>query len=63
MTIKRIHREMADLAKENLGQITLAPSDDNIFLWKASIPGPQGSVYEGKFYVILWVKQLHAILP
>jgi hypothetical protein len=47
MTIKRIHREVADVSKEDLGQITLAPSEDNIFLWKATIPGPQGSVYEG----------------
>ncbi|EPS93215.1 hypothetical protein FOMPIDRAFT_131077 [Fomitopsis schrenkii] len=45
-TIKRIHREIADLKKEDLGNITLAPSDDNLFNWKATIPGPEGSVYE-----------------
>jgi len=47
MTIKRIHREIADLKKEDLGDITLAPSPDNLFLWNGSIPGPQGSCYEG----------------
>ncbi|KAG6848832.1 hypothetical protein H0H93_013653 [Arthromyces matolae] len=47
MTLKRIHREVADLKKEDLGSIVLAPSDDNLYLWKGSIPGPEGSVYEG----------------
>ncbi|KAG6809965.1 hypothetical protein H0H92_013893 [Tricholoma furcatifolium] len=47
MTLKRIHREVADLKKEDLGPIVLAPSDDNLYLWKGSIPGPEGSVYEG----------------
>ncbi|KAJ3968944.1 ubiquitin-conjugating enzyme/RWD-like protein [Lentinula raphanica] len=47
MTLKRIHREVADLKKEDLGAMTLAPSDDNLFLWKGQIPGPSGSVYEG----------------
>ena len=47
MTLKRIHREMADVAKEDLGLITLVPTADNLFVWKGSIPGPQGSPYEG----------------
>ncbi|TFK32315.1 ubiquitin-conjugating enzyme/RWD-like protein [Crucibulum laeve] len=47
MTMKRIHREIADLKKEDLGPITLAPEEDNLYLWKGSIPGPEGSVYEG----------------
>lgn len=46
MTIKRIHREINDLKKEDMGGITLAPTD-NLFLWRAGIPGPEGSVYEG----------------
>lgn len=46
-TLKRIHREIADLKKEDLGNITLGPSDDNLFQWKATLPGPEGSVYEG----------------
>ena len=47
MSVKRIHRELADLKKEDLGQMTLAPSGDNLYLWKGTIPGPSGSVYEG----------------
>ncbi|KAF8823309.1 hypothetical protein HHX47_DHR10000048 [Lentinula edodes] len=50
MTLKRIHREVADLKKEDLGAMTLGPSDDNLFLWKGQIPGPAGSVYEGGMF-------------
>lgn len=47
MTMKRIHREIADAKKEDLGAITLAPTQDSLYRWKATIPGPQGSPYEG----------------
>ncbi|TFK47384.1 hypothetical protein OE88DRAFT_1666129 [Heliocybe sulcata] len=50
MTIKRIHREIADLKKEDMGGITLAPTD-NLFVWKAGIPGPEGSVYDGGVFI------------
>lgn len=50
MTMKRIHREIADLKKEDLGPMILAPLDDNLFVWRGSIPGPQGSVYEGGIF-------------
>jgi len=46
-TLKRLHREIADVKKEDLGAITLVPTEDNLFLWKGTIPGPEGSVYEG----------------
>ncbi|PSR81322.1 hypothetical protein PHLCEN_2v6401 [Hermanssonia centrifuga] len=49
-TLKRIHREIADLKKEDLGNITLVPSSDSLFVWKARLPGPEGSVYEGGFF-------------
>lgn len=45
MTLKRIHREIADVAREDLGSITLGPTD-SLFVWKGSIPGPAGSPYE-----------------
>ncbi|KAF8623767.1 hypothetical protein AX15_006209 [Amanita polypyramis BW_CC] len=51
-TLKRIHREIADLKKEDLGPMTLSPSDDSLFSWKGTIPGPQGSVYEGGVFNI-----------
>ncbi|KAG2159122.1 ubiquitin-conjugating enzyme/RWD-like protein [Suillus bovinus] len=52
MTVKRIHREVADAKKEDLGPITLAPSADNLFRWAGTIPGPQGSPYEGGVFNI-----------
>ncbi|KAH7909412.1 ubiquitin-conjugating enzyme/RWD-like protein [Hygrophoropsis aurantiaca] len=52
MTIKRIHREVADAQKEDLGAITLGPSSDNLFHWTGTIPGPQGSPYEGGIFHI-----------
>ncbi|KAI0319702.1 ubiquitin-conjugating enzyme/RWD-like protein [Amylostereum chailletii] len=48
MSLKRIHREIADLKREDLGKIALGPvSDASPYVWKARIPGPEGSVYEG----------------
>ncbi|ORX40161.1 ubiquitin-conjugating enzyme/RWD-like protein [Kockovaella imperatae] len=52
MAAKRIKREIADLSKENLGNITLVPNESNIFAWKATIPGPQGSPYEGGVFEV-----------
>ncbi|KAF7324870.1 Ubiquitin-conjugating enzyme E2-16 kDa [Mycena kentingensis (nom. inval.)] len=45
-TTKRIQREIADVRKEDLGSIVLAPTD-NLFIWTGSLPGPENSVYEG----------------
>lgn len=53
MTLKRILREIADLKKEDLGNISLGPRDmDNPYLWKARLPGPEGSVYEGGMFEV-----------
>ncbi|KAH9896563.1 ubiquitin-conjugating enzyme/RWD-like protein [Cubamyces lactineus] len=51
-TLKRIHREIADLKKEDLGAIKLTPSGDDLFHWSATIPGPEGSVYEGGVFQV-----------
>ncbi|KAI6157236.1 ubiquitin-conjugating enzyme/RWD-like protein [Pisolithus tinctorius] len=52
MTMKRIHREIADVQKEDLGAITLAPTPASLYRWKGTIPGPQGSPYEGGIFNI-----------
>jgi len=49
MTLKRIHKELADVKKEDLGGITIEPTD-NLFLWNASIPGQENSPYEGGIF-------------
>lgn len=50
MTLKRINREVADLKKEDLGSIVLQPTEGNLHVWKGTIPGPEGSVYEGGIF-------------
>lgn len=45
--MKRIRREIADLKKEDMGPILLEPDESNLNMWKGSIPGPEGSLYEG----------------
>ncbi|KAI6044516.1 ubiquitin-conjugating enzyme/RWD-like protein [Pisolithus marmoratus] len=52
MTMKRIHREIADVQKEDLGAITLLPTPESLYRWKGTIPGPQGSPYEGGVFNI-----------
>ncbi|KAJ7856695.1 ubiquitin-conjugating enzyme/RWD-like protein [Mycena olivaceomarginata] len=50
-TLKRINKEISDVKKEDLGDITLVPSDD-LFVWHGTLPGPEGSVYEGGIFKI-----------
>ena len=57
MTLKRIQRELADLQKEDLGDMVLAPSETNLHVWAARIPGPAGSLYEGGVF------ELEMLLP
>ncbi|WVW84562.1 hypothetical protein I302_106596 [Kwoniella bestiolae CBS 10118] len=52
MATKRIKKEIADLSKENLGAISLQPNESNIFNWKAILPGPTGSPYEGGVFEV-----------
>ncbi|KAJ6460936.1 ubiquitin-conjugating enzyme/RWD-like protein [Mycena sanguinolenta] len=48
-TLKRINKEIADVKKEDMGKITLVPTD-NLFVWQGTLPGPEGSVYEGGIF-------------
>lgn len=43
MSQKRIQKEIADLRKEDMGDMQLAPSETNTSSWHAAIPGPEGS--------------------
>ncbi|KAF8685073.1 hypothetical protein RHS04_01028 [Rhizoctonia solani] len=43
---------MKDLQNEDMGGMTLTPSDHSLFEWTGILPGPEGSVYEGgEFHV------------
>ncbi|KAF8493341.1 ubiquitin-conjugating enzyme/RWD-like protein [Gautieria morchelliformis] len=50
MTLKRIHREISDLKREDMGGMTLGPTEQSLFNWRGSIPGPSGSCYEGGLF-------------
>lgn len=50
MTIKRIHREISDLKREEMGGMTLGPTEQSLFDWRGSIPGPSGSCYDGGLF-------------
>lgn len=52
MSLKRIKREILDLSKEDLGEITLTPSERSMYKWTGSIPGPTGSPYEGGVFKV-----------
>ncbi|EIW73674.1 hypothetical protein TREMEDRAFT_18130, partial [Tremella mesenterica DSM 1558] len=44
--------QIADLAKEDTGGITLTPNESNILSWRATLPGPPGSPYEGGIFEV-----------
>ena len=64
MTIKRIHREISDLKKEEMGGMTLFPTEQSLFNWRGSIPGPSGSCYEGGlFWMEITLPQDYPCVP
>jgi ubiquitin-protein ligase len=42
--MKRIHREIADLEKEDLGPIILEATEDNLYVWKGTCMNPEFSM-------------------
>ncbi|KAG8983252.1 hypothetical protein FRB90_006179 [Tulasnella sp. 427] len=50
-------QQIRDLEKEDMGEITLKPAESNVFEWTATIPGPEGSVYESGVF------KLNIVLP
>lgn len=47
-----------------MGGIKLAPSDHSLFEWTGSIPGPEGSVYEGgEFHVEITLPADYPCVP
>ncbi|TXT13516.1 hypothetical protein VHUM_00883 [Vanrija humicola] len=52
MAAKRIRKEITDLGRENLGDIRLTPNESNVFQWRAVLPGPVGSPYEGGVFEV-----------
>lgn len=51
-SIKRLQKEMADMALNPPPNCTAGPKSDNLFEWVASIQGPKTSAYEGGKFML-----------
>jgi ubiquitin-conjugating enzyme E2 D/E len=47
MSTKRIIKELQDLRKEPLSNLSAGPSGEDLYHWKAMIYGPEGTPYQG----------------
>jgi ubiquitin-conjugating enzyme E2 D/E len=45
--IKRLQKELSDMIKEDIPNLSAGPVDNNLFEWEAVILGPIGTPYEG----------------
>ncbi|KAL7414852.1 ubiquitin-conjugating enzyme/RWD-like protein [Mrakia frigida] len=55
VALKRIKKEISSLTKEkatDLGGIDIRPGEKDLTRWTCSMPGPEGSVYEGGLFEI-----------
>lgn len=50
--ILRLQKEMGELVKNPLENISAGPISDNIFKWEATIIGPIGTPYEGGIFKV-----------
>lgn len=52
MSLKRLKRELLDLEKEPIPNISASIMNDDIHQWTATIAGPAGSPFEGGIFIL-----------
>lgn len=64
MAMKRIQKELIDLGKESLPNVSAGPRGDSLFEWEATLLGPGGTPFEdGCFFLDIAFPQEYPIKP